>query len=286
VEPLWRGVSPGDAEGLAELDRAVKRADGDETISDLVGAALSADAAVCVSAPAGAIIAAGYVKGAMLGGRVRPHHRRRGLGNRLLEWAEEHAPAGDAELTIRNEALTADAHTIYLSHGFEPEMVENRMVRELALPVPDAPLPAGVEALPWNRKSAAQFFAAYRASFADRPGFPWTGQPAEEWIGDLYDEAFRPDLSVVALVGGEPVGFVTVAQEPPAGWIYQIGVAPAWRRQGLGAALLAETLRAFQAEGLVEARLHVNVNNPGATAVYERLGFAQDLQRARYVKRR
>ncbi len=148
-------------------------------------------------------------------------------------------------------------------------------------------LPAGVDTLPWSTKSAELFFAAFRTSFADRPGFP--DPPAERWIEGHDGGEFRPDLSVVALADGEPVGFVTVEVEleQPVGWIDQIGVAPAWRGQGLGAALLAETLRRFQAEELAEARLHVNTNNSHATALYERLGFRNDLlQRARYVKRR
>jgi GNAT superfamily N-acetyltransferase len=92
MEPAWRGVSAEDAEGLFELDRAVKRTDGPETVSDLVEDALAADVAVCASARDGAIIGVGFVKGTTLGGTVHPDYRRRGVGTHLLGWAEEHAP--------------------------------------------------------------------------------------------------------------------------------------------------------------------------------------------------
>jgi hypothetical protein len=45
---IWRSVLPPDRDDLARLDRAIRRVDGVQTVSDLVGDALSADAAVCV----------------------------------------------------------------------------------------------------------------------------------------------------------------------------------------------------------------------------------------------
>jgi ribosomal protein S18 acetylase RimI-like enzyme len=199
----------------------------------------------------------------------------------LLEWAEAHAAVG-AELTIRNEALTAGAHALYLSRGFEPRMIETRMVRDAAAPVPDAPLAPGVDTLPWSGRSAPLFFAAYQASFADRPGFP--DPPAEQWIKELVGEQLQPRLSRVALAAGEPVGFVTARLASRGGWIDQVGVAPGWRRRGVGGALLVPTLRGFHATQVVEVFLHVNADNGRARALFKRLGFRDELQRARYTR--
>ena len=132
------------------------------------------------------------------------------------------------------------------------------MVREVAAPLPEAPLPRGVMAVPWRSETAMLFFSAYRSSFADRPGFP--DPPPEEWIADR-GESFRPELSGVALAGEEPVGFVIVEVDSSGGWIDQIGVTHAWRRHGLGAGLLVDTVCRFRAEALADARLHVNANN-------------------------
>jgi mycothiol synthase len=257
--------------------------DGAESISDRVGEALSADAAVCVCPPSGAIIGVGYVKGGLVGGGVDPAHRRRGIGTRLLRWAEERAQV-DVELTVRSEALTADADALYVRHGFRAQMVETRMVRPASADVPEARLPAGVETLSWTADTAPLFFTAYRASFADRPGFP--DPPAEQWFADHHVKEFRPDLSRVALAAGEPAGFVTVELSARGGWIDQLGVAPPWRRRGLAAALLTATLRQLRATDVVEVSLHVSVDNPRAIALFNRLGFLPELRRARYIKRR
>ena len=58
---------------------------------------------------------------------------------------------------------------------------------------------------------------------------------------------------------------------------------PDWRRHGLGAALLAEDMRRFRAEGCVAVSLAVNVNNPTAARLYTRLGFEVVGRRARWA---
>jgi ribosomal protein S18 acetylase RimI-like enzyme len=169
-----------------------------------------------------------------------------------------------------------------MSRGFEPRMVETRMVRDATAPVPDVPALSGIETLPWSNRSAPLFFAAYRASFADRPGFP--DPPAEQWVEELANEKLHAHVSRVALAAGEPVGFVTARLTSGAGWIDQIGVAPHWRRRGLASALLAAALVRFQTTEPVEVLLHVNANNPRALALFNRIGFRDELRRARYTR--
>jgi ribosomal protein S18 acetylase RimI-like enzyme len=148
--------------------------------------------------------------------------------------------------------------------------------------VPEVPAVSGIETSPWSNTSAPLFFAAYRASFADRPGFP--DPPAEQWIEGLANEELHADVSRVALAAGEPVGFVTARLASGAGWIDQIGVAPPWRRRGLASALLAAALGRLRTTEAVEVLLHVNTNNPRALALFNRMGFRDELQRARYTR--
>ncbi len=68
-----------------------------------------------------------------------------------------------------------------------------------------------------------------------------------------------------------------------AGWIVQVGVVPSARGNGLGGTLVSETLRRMRADGVAEAWLTVNVDNPGAAGLYRRLGFRTTGRRARYV---
>jgi ribosomal protein S18 acetylase RimI-like enzyme len=52
-----------------------------------------------------------------------------------------------------------------------------------------------------------------------------------------------------------------------------MGVRPASRGRGLGKALLATATARFQQAGASRALLSVNVNNPGAAALYRSFGF-------------
>jgi GNAT superfamily N-acetyltransferase len=57
------------------------------------------------------------------------------------------------------------------------------------------------------------------------------------------------------------------------GAIQNLGVVPAHRGRGLGAALLLKALEGFRASGLDIAYLEVTAQNDGAIRLYRRLGF-------------
>jgi ribosomal protein S18 acetylase RimI-like enzyme len=95
-------------------------------------------------------------------------------------------------------------------------------------------------------------------------------------IGEVFAQWARWDHGWVAETGGAIRGFATVEHEP---WharliLWFLYIAPAWRRRGVGRALLA----AVEAHGRSVGATHVwletsNVNVPGVAA-YERLGYA------------
>ena len=74
-----------------------------------------------------------------------------------------------------------------------------------------------------------------------------------------------------------PVGFVNLLDD----WVDQVGVVPAWRGRGLGAHLVARSLRTLRKAGCEAVWLAVNVDNP-AHDLYLRLGFRDAGLRARY----
>lgn len=220
-------------------------------------------------------------------GHVHPGARGRGVGRHLIKWsiAQGQALLAGAEhprpraLRIATEGLVPDAERLYARYGFAQSFAEDVMRRDMAGDVPDAPLPAGIALDTWAPERAAQFFAAYDGSFRTRPGFPgWSAEQWIEWATD--DDDFRPELSLLARDGDAPVGFLIGAE----GWLVQVGVVPAWRGRGLAAALAAEMLRRAQVSGATSTLLTVNVNNPGASRVYERLGFARIGRRARFTR--
>lgn len=232
---------------------------------------------------AGLLVAAGAVRpttaeaGATFVGLVDPVGRGRGLGAHLLGWGLDEAARAAGSVTVETESLTAEAEVLFAARGLRQVFAEDVMRIDLAQAVPDLGWPGGTTLAAWSDETAARFHGVYDAAFRERPGFP--GWPAEQWIADTADDdEFRPDWSVLAAVPGlGDAGFVTAA----VGWIVQVGVAPAARGRGIGAALVSEALRRMRADGAADAWLDVNVDNP-AVRLYRRLGFEHRGRRARY----
>jgi mycothiol synthase len=221
-------------------------------------------------------------------GQVHPDQRGRGIGAFLMSWsvAQGRALPADAPaerpcvLRLTTEALTPAAERLYMRYGFTQQFAEDIMRRDLRGALPDAPFPPGVTLTTWTSALAGQFFEAYQDSFRERPGFPIWGA-AEQWIERATGgDGFHPQMSLLARDGQQPVGFIVCDDA----WIVQVGTHPTWRGRGLGAALVVEALRRFQASGAAHVTLDVNVNNPGAARVYAWLGFQLVGRRARYVR--
>ncbi len=67
------------------------------------------------------------------------------------------------------------------------------------------------------------------------------------------------------------------------GWIHTLGVRKAYRRRGLGQALLLHTFRALQQRGVPAAYLFVDAaNKTGATHLYQRVGMRVELEITHY----
>jgi GNAT superfamily N-acetyltransferase len=78
------------------------------------------------------------------------------------------------------------------------------------------------------------------------------------------DPVFEVSGSVVrAVVGGVAIGSATWVVEPDGAWQVDLGVAPAWRRRGIGSRLLLETARAARAAGADEVVVRTTADNPG-----------------------
>jgi [ribosomal protein S18]-alanine N-acetyltransferase len=87
----------------------------------------------------------------------------------------------------------------------------------------------------------------------------------------------RGAATVVAEVGSdaELVGFCVAHLEEQTGYIITLDVAPTWRRRGLARRLMAEVETRMQAAGALGMELHVSVENAGAIAFYEGMGYVR-----------
>ncbi len=282
---VWAPLTEADLPGLRRLAEACLREDGGLpllTEDELLRARLLAGPSIGARDELGEVVAAAGLAhdsdGGMTAlGLVHPSFRRLGIGRQLVTWAREQLDGVAVRIVV--EALNESADDLLRENGMVQTFAETVMRHDLS-EVPRVKIPAGVTTVAFGDESAHAFHTAYVKSFADRPGFP---DPTEsEWIGFLReDHGFRPDLSRVALTDeGEPVGFVTISDN----WIDQVGVVPQWRGRGLGAHLTARSLTAIAASGADEAWLCVNVDNPTARELYEKLGFTVHGTRARYTE--
>ena len=78
---------------------------------------------------------------------------------------------------------------------------------------------------------------------------------------------------VVRDASGEDAGLGLLAVRDSRGWVGGMAVAPTWRRQGLGAWLIAEVLAQASALGLETVELEVLEENTAAYHLYQRAGF-------------
>ena len=307
IDLKWRTIGEKDLEAIVELSQRCLAADGGIGFLFEPGTIKSRylpdgpNSGIGAYAPDGRLAACASVsisgdpggQRARIVGQVRPEVRRRGIGTFLMQWSQEQAKAllagvaeGQRVMEVATELLTEPAHRLYLAHGYVSVFEELVMERDLHLLLPDRPLPQEVTITNWQPDLAGQFFRAYNASFRDRPGFP--GLSATEWIAQVTEEDHKPEWTLLMRIDGEPVGFVSgyidPTKEPPGGYIGQIGVIPAQRRQGLASTLLVETMRRMRESGAGSALLAVHINNPGAIKTYSRLGFITVGRRARYER--
>jgi mycothiol synthase len=222
---------------------------------------------------------------------VLPAERRHGIGGALVAWAESHeaarVTAGDGgPLEVPHEIggwgdQEVPGHAqLALRRGYRVVRYGMDMLRPVSDPIPEAPLPPGLEVRPVRPEDHRRIWAADTEAFRDH----WeAGERTEE---DFHWWFTRPGLDTtlwqVAWAGDAVAGSVLTSIDPEENaklgisraWLDHISVRRPWRRQGVAAALIASTLGVLRARGVEEAALGVDAENPsGAVRLYERMGF-------------
>lgn len=221
-------------------------------------------------------------------GAVVPEWRRRGIGTALLAHnIEQDRALARTHETDRQPMLgswtsdrMAGAQSLLESFGFTPVRWFFEMTRDLSQPIPDVPLPDGLEVRPVEADKIRQIWDADVEAFVDH----WGGFDGSD---DNYQRfldrpGFDPTMWVIAWDGEEVAGGVINAIEAEEneelgvnrGWLHSVFTRRAWRKRGLANALIARSLEVIRERGMDTGILGVDADNPsGALGLYERNGF-------------
>jgi mycothiol synthase len=214
-------------------------------------------------------------------GYVHPREAGRGFGTLLLRWAEERARERVGEMTTsgpvilrgNTAAVDQNASAMFKGEGFALVRQFWRMEIEMTSP-PDRPTwPAGITLRTMQiDQDARAVHAASSEAFADHWGY--VAPSFEEWSqAVLQSERFDPALTFMAFDGAELAG-VVVNRHRDIAWVGQLAVRRAWRKRGLGLALLLHSFNEFYQRGDRAVGLGVDAQNlTGATRLYEKAGM-------------
>ncbi|MBM6580878.1 GNAT family N-acetyltransferase [Microvirga sp. BT689] len=146
-----------------------------------------------------------------------------------------------------------------------------RMRRSLVEPVAESAWPTGIRPIPFEPDRHAQKVHALLVEAYSRGG--GYVEPFAIWWPSLRDDS-EYDPALVFIAANERDEIVGVAQCWTSAFVKDLAVAPALRRQGLGAALLSHVFRIFRDRGAPHIELKVEASNPsGALRLYRSLGF-------------
>jgi GNAT superfamily N-acetyltransferase len=223
-------------------------------------------------------------------GGVDPAYRGRGIGARLLAWAEEAArplheerfPGAPLALVDGHVVGSAASERLFAQLGYDQvRWYRNMVVDDLAATVaalPESPVPDGVEFRVFSEERSADALRVRNDAFRDHYGS--VPQSPEGWAHFTGGAAFRAESSYIAYgrADGQPLAIALGEEAHPEEGrelhIALVGTARAGRKRGIASALLAHVLREARAAGYTRSSLGVDADSPtGAVGLYERLGY-------------
>ncbi len=217
----------------------------------------------------------------------RGHDLRRALLHwleaRLRQVAAEHPATAEKVFRTHAQETAAGITALLRSEGYEPVRAYDVMTRSLAEPLPDFPMPPGLELRPVLPEHYWAIWDASQEAFQDH----WGKSVHQENAYKLFlsdPVSFTPQLWQVAwdTAANEIAGQIRTFIDPfenermnrRRGYTESISVRRPYRRRGLARAMIAESLRVLKAQGMTESALNVDTQNlTGAVRLYEDCGF-------------
>jgi ribosomal protein S18 acetylase RimI-like enzyme len=169
-------------------------------------------------------------------------------------------------------SLTVEPASLRYFKRYRMEIDLNRL--------PPPQLPAGFEWIPWNDSLLEAHSQALFGSFdreLDAQVFPSLGSASGCYclMSEIRrKQGFLPGATWIVANGNGGCGTVQGVRERSGyGAIQNLGVVAHYRGQGLGEALLLQSLHGFRNAGLGRAMLEVTAENDAAIRLYRRVGF-------------
>ncbi len=212
--------------------------------------------------------------------QVAPEARSPALLTDMVATAEARLTAPDAAGRRRLRVVRHEhddvLKSILVDRGFRRlPGGENYHARPLTGPPPERSLPPGYTIRPLGDEAElpARSWLSWRAFHPDEPDEKYEGWA---WYRHIQRAPlYRRDLDLVAVApDGELAAFCTIWFDDVTltGAFEPVGTHPEHQRRGLGAALLADSLRRLRERGATLAT--VGSGAPGPRAFYESLGLA------------
>ncbi|MDX6677120.1 MAG: mycothiol synthase [Solirubrobacteraceae bacterium] len=220
-------------------------------------------------------------------GCVHPDAHGRGIGTLIATVLEEHARRRGAR-RIQNSVLEADSagRRLLESLGYDAVRVFRELRIELGAPPPAPKWPDGLRVVAFDpQRDAHAFHAAHQEAFAD--SWDHTPRDFESWSkAHLDSERFDPTLWCVVRAGDElAAGTICTGDTYGGGFVHALFTRRPWRKQGVGAALLADAFGRLWERGEHSVGLNVDAaSDTGAFRLYERAGMAPVLGWVMYEK--
>lgn len=212
-------------------------------------------------------------------GYVHPEFMGHGVGTAMLRALENRAreemqlAESDLRVFIRNGMAIGDAvaREMHEHEGYKPIRYSWRMEITLNEAPPTPQLPPGIELRPFVREQHDYaLFEAHEEAFSDH----WGHTPGTYRRWQHHYEDRDRSLWYIAWDGDQIAGYSLCRYRMGIGYVGTLGVRRAWRKRGLGEALLLHSFNEFYKRGTRTIGLGVDAENPtGATRLYKKVGM-------------
>ncbi len=220
---------------------------------------------------------------------VHPNFIGKGLGTYVTAWGEERCrqvidilPA-DLRLAARVASFSTNQPARHLFEELKWTHIRSYYTMRIDMvSAPSMPVwSEGIELRPYTSENLRTVYSAHREAFRDH--FGYVEVPFESGLEQFKhnlenDPQHDPSLWFIAWDGNEIAGYCLCRASSPsdheAGYVNILGVRRAWRKHGLGLALLQYAFGEFYRRGQMHVELGVDADSlTGALRLYEKAGM-------------